>query len=114
MMAVMEKRRTLTLGLQNQSNLSIDDIRKNYNHERAWWNTIKPEMSGVEALSVPGPLRDIALRIYRPFNQNPSPTLLYLHGGGWVWPLYTSDAADDPLRVDLGGGRWNPKTALDE
>ena len=84
MMAVMEKRRTLTLGLQNQSNLSIDDIRKNYNHERAWWNTIKPEMSGVEALSVPGPLRDIALRIYRPFNQNPSPTLLYLHGGGWV------------------------------
>jgi len=35
-------------------------------------------------LSVPGPRRDIALRIYRPFIQNSCPTLLYLHGGGWV------------------------------
>ena len=84
MMAVMKKCRTLTLDLQDLGNLSIDDIRKNYNHERAWWNAIKPEMGGVEALSVPGPLRDIPLRIYRPFNQNPCPTLLYLHGGGWV------------------------------
>ena len=84
MIAVIKKRRTLTLGPQDQSNLSIDDIRKNYNHERAWWNAIKPNMDSVEELSVPGPLRDIALRIYRPFNQNPRPTLLYLHGGGWV------------------------------
>ena len=84
MIAVMEKRRTLTLGPQDLGDLSIDDIRKNYNHERAWWNAIKPKMDSVEALSVPGPLRDIALRIYRPFNQNPRPTLLYLHGGGWV------------------------------
>ena len=84
MIAVIKKRRTLTLGSQDQDNLSIDDIRKSYNHERAWWNAIKPEMDSVEELSVPGPLRNIALRIYRPFNQNPRPTLLYLHGGGWV------------------------------
>ena len=84
MIAVMDKRRTLTIGLQNQGNLSIDDSRNNYNHERAWWNAIKPKMDSVEELSVPGPHRDIALRIYRPFIQNSCPTLLYLHGGGWV------------------------------
>lgn len=84
MIAVMDKRRTLTIGLQNQGNLSIDDSRNNYNHERAWWNAIKPKMDSVEELSVPGPCRDIALRIYRPFIQNSCPTLLYLHGGGWV------------------------------
>ena len=84
MIAVMDKRRTLTIGLQNQGNLSIDDSRNNYNHERAWWNAIKPKMDSVEELSVPGPRRDIALRIYRPFIQNSCPTLLYLHGGGWV------------------------------
>ena len=84
MIAVMDKRRTLTIGLQNQGNLSVDDSRNNYNHERAWWNAIKPKMDSVEELSVPGPHRDIALRIYRPFIQNSCPTLLYLHGGGWV------------------------------
>ncbi|MDB3945038.1 alpha/beta hydrolase fold domain-containing protein [Gammaproteobacteria bacterium] len=84
MIAVMDKRRTLTIGLQNQGNLSVDDSRNNYNHERAWWNAIKPKMDSVEELSVPGPRRDIALRIYRPFIQNSCPTLLYLHGGGWV------------------------------
>ena len=84
MIAVMDKRRTLTIGLQNQGNLSVDDSRNNYNHERAWWNAIKPKMDSVEELSVPGPCRDIALRIYRPFIQNSCPTLLYLHGGGWV------------------------------
>ena len=42
----------------------------------------------VEGLSAPGPHGPIPLRRYRPFGSEPGrvlPTLVYLHGGGWVF-----------------------------
>ena len=47
MIAVMEKRATLTGGADDLTGLNLDEIRTVYNTERAWWNEIKPEMHEV-------------------------------------------------------------------
>ena len=44
MIAVMQKRATLTDGAGDLAGLTLDEIRAAYNTERAWWNEIKPEM----------------------------------------------------------------------
>jgi acetyl esterase len=38
----------------------------------------------VKDLSIPGPVGEIPLRIYRPDAGAPIPALIYIHGGGWV------------------------------
>ncbi len=38
--------------------------------------------------------------------------VLLLFTGGHRCPLYTSDAADEPLRVDLGGRRYTKKNTI--
>lgn len=52
---------------------------------------VKPleEVAAVENRSVPGPLSEIAVRIYRPAGAKPDaagrlPGLVFYHGGGWV------------------------------
>ena len=84
MIAVMEKRATLTSGAGDLTGLTLDEIRTAYNTERAWWNEIKPEMHEVLNTFVGGPVREIPIRIYKPTDLTQRPTLLYLHGGGWV------------------------------
>lgn len=46
----------------------------------------KPELphAPIEARSIPGPGGEIALRIVRPLEGEPTGTLVYYHGGGWV------------------------------
>jgi acetyl esterase len=66
---------------------AADDVtaqRAAYAHERAFWNEIRPPLSAVEALSLPGPGGPIACRLYRPSLARSLPALLYYHGGGWV------------------------------
>ncbi len=84
MLAVMKKRATLTSEIDDLATLSIEEIREVYNAERAWWNEIKPDMHDISELTIPGPVREVPVRIYRPLNASDGPTLLYLHGGGWV------------------------------
>ena len=84
MIAVMEKRATLTGGASDLTGLTLDEIRTVYNTERAWWNEIAPEMHEVLNTFVAGPVREIPIRIYKPTHLTQTPTLLYLHGGGWV------------------------------
>jgi len=84
MLAVMKKRATLTSEIDDLATLSIEEIREVYNAERAWWNEIKPDMHDVSELTIPGPVREVPVRIYRPLNPSNGPTLLYLHGGGWL------------------------------
>jgi acetyl esterase len=45
---------------------------------------------------IPGPGGDLPIRIYRPLDEKPLPTLLYFFGGGWV--LGTIDTADGICR----------------
>jgi acetyl esterase len=47
----------------------------------------------VEDRTIPGPVGEIALRLYYPSDARPLPVLIYLHGGGWVQGnLETADA----------------------
>ena len=48
------------------------------------WNENPPQMHTVEERSLPGPAGDIPVRIYFPNAVRPAPTLIYIHGGGWV------------------------------
>ena len=49
---------------------------------------VKPEtpepVARVEDLSIPGPAGDIPVRLYSPGPHEQLPTVVYLHGGGWV------------------------------
>jgi acetyl esterase/lipase len=40
-------------------------------------------MHSVEDATIPGPVTDIPIRIYRP-TADPAPTAVYFHGGGWM------------------------------
>lgn len=43
------------------------------------------ERLAVEGATISGPDRDVPVRVYRPAgSEGPLPTLVYLHGGGWV------------------------------
>jgi acetyl esterase len=50
----------------------------------------------VEDHAIPGPAGDIAVRVYSPIGQGPFPSLLYIHGGGWV--IGSRDSHDDLCR----------------
>ncbi|OGN99610.1 MAG: hypothetical protein A2Y59_05755, partial [Chloroflexi bacterium RBG_13_52_14] len=41
-------------------------------------------VANVENLRIPGPGRDIPVRIYTPQGNSPFPILVFFHGGGWV------------------------------
>lgn len=53
-----------------------------------------PEVSAVEDRTVPGGDGDLAARVYRPSLDGTRPTVVFLHGGGWViGDLDTHDVA---------------------
>src|ERR1700675_4330523 len=77
-----------------------DDVaaqRALYNHERAFWNAIKPPLTAIEPLAVPGPGGSIPCRLYRPSEVRLLPALVYLHGGGWI--LGNLDTHDRIMRL---------------
>ncbi len=77
-----------------------DDVaaqRAAYDHERAFWNAIKPLLAAVETLSIPGPGGAISCRLYRPSKAPLLPALVYFHGGGWV--LGNLDTHDRIMRL---------------
>lgn len=41
-------------------------------------------VASVEDRFVPGPNVEVPVRVYTPLGQGPFPTLVYIHGGGWV------------------------------
>jgi len=80
--------------------IAADDLaaqRAAYDHERAFWNALKPDLAAVEALELPAPGGAIAGRLYRPGAARPLPALLYFHGGGWV--LGNLDSHDRIMRL---------------
>ena len=77
-----------------------DDIaaqRALYNHERAYWNAVKPPLAAIEPLKIPAPGGDIPCRLYRPSKAPLLPALVYLHGGGWI--LGNLDTHDRIMRL---------------
>ena len=75
---------------------SLDDLRPEKLSVQALHQTMRrmtrqfdepgPKMKAVTDISFPGPTGDIAARLYTPHGAvtEGGPTLVYLHGGGWV------------------------------
>ena len=98
--AVAESQRLQDEIVAERGAIAPDDLagrRAAYEHERAFWNSLKPELFAIDELSIPGLGGDVSCRIYRPSSARPAPGLLYLHGGGWV--LGSLDTHDRIMRL---------------
>ncbi len=65
--------------------LTPNEAREAYMKSRAVLQPDPEPVAEVRALSAPGPLGDIPLRLYRPAGAGErAPGLVYYHGGGWL------------------------------
>lgn len=62
---------------------TIGEIRTQANAARAVWNEGGPQMAVQRDLTVPGPFRDVPMRLYKPADSADLPVFIYLHGGGF-------------------------------
>ena len=84
MVAALKKQEELAPGIGEMHKMPIHELRRSYNLERRYWNEGAPDLARVHNATVAGPVGDIPVRFYFPTNDCPSPTLIYLHGGGFV------------------------------
>lgn len=74
----------LALNLAPNSEVTPDQAREN---SRIWRAAIPAELEPVGEITdrtIPGPVGDLAVRIYRPDSVGPHPLLMMFHGGGWL------------------------------
>lgn len=64
--------------------LSPAQARQMYRQLSAELSQDPPAVASVRELSIAGPASDLTLRAYTPPSQGPWPTLLYVHGGGFL------------------------------
>lgn len=62
---------------------TIDEIRESTNKARLVWNEGGPEMEVMLDDYIPGPFREVPMRLYKSKNKPNMPVFLYLHGGGF-------------------------------
>lgn len=84
------------------ASLPIEEARRVAEQVRAPWRRGGPTMARTSEHSVPtaaGPLR---VRLYDPGVPSPAPTLIYLHGGGFI--LFSIDTHDRLMREYAAAG----------
>ena len=84
--------------------LPIEEARRVAEQIRAPWRADGPQMAQVTEYRVPtssGPLR---VRLYNPGIEEPAPTLIYLHGGGFI--LFSIDTHDRLMREYAAAGKF--------
>jgi acetyl esterase len=94
--------RAIELGLIPDEITTVEEARAKEKRERALM-AAAPPLEAVDDVSIDGPGGPVPLRIYRPAGEPPLPTILFMHGGGWV--LGNIDHADVDCRclaVDTG------------
>ena len=62
---------------------TITEIRERTDAARQIWNQGGPEMAVQRDLTVPGPFRDVPMRLYKSTDAAGMPVFVYLHGGGF-------------------------------
>ena len=62
---------------------TIAEIREQANAARRIWNQGGPEMAVQRDVTVPGPFRDVPMRLYKPSDTADMPVFVFLHGGGF-------------------------------
>lgn len=70
-------------GLTDLSSGGVDRTRSFLASSRTPEDLLAPICS-VGNRTIPGPARDISVRIYCPNNDGGLPSLVWFHGGGWV------------------------------
>ncbi len=70
----------------NVSNFQINNFHQNFRRLTNQFDTPGPKMNSIVNFNVPDDRNPIPVRLYEPFNavKEPGPTLIYLHGGGFV------------------------------
>lgn len=58
-------------------------MREHAARGREWWNEGGPVLAEAREASIPGPMRDIPVMVYRPTLDRKLPVFVYLHGGGY-------------------------------
>ena len=84
MIDVLEIQEKRSLSLDRIDNTSVAEARDLYTRERAYWNADPPALPSIEEFWIDGPVGDIKIRRYLPYNNQTLPCLIYLHGGGFM------------------------------
>lgn len=96
MAAAIAKYHELGRGLPKAQ--SLPEARVNALAQRRWFNDDPPVLARVEERAIPGPHRDIPVRLYVPHGvAQPMPAIVYCHGGGWF--ACSNDTHDRILRL---------------
>lgn len=66
------------------TNVSWEEMRKNYIEERKFWNQDGPKSEKVVEIEIDGPEGKIPLRLYYPNSKEINSSIVYIHGGGFV------------------------------
>jgi len=64
--------------------LTVEEKRERAEKERAWWNEDRPDLARIGDTTFPTPHGDVPVRLLYPTVSEPLPSIVYLHGGGWV------------------------------
>jgi acetyl esterase len=90
-------------GLPPLSDLSVAAARAQAEQGNRAWNQDPPALASITELALPGSGGPIRLRHYRPVEAASLPTLIYMHGGGFVvGSLDTHDRVMRLLALDSG------------
>lgn len=77
---------------------SLAEARANALEQRLWFNADAPALARVAERAIPGPHRDIPVRLYMPAESPaPMPAIVYCHGGGWF--ACSNDTHDRIMRL---------------
>ncbi len=71
---------------ENISGFQINNFHQSFRRLTNQFDTPGPKMANITNFNIPDDHRAVPVRLYEPFNasQEPGPTLIYLHGGGFV------------------------------
>lgn len=68
----------------DRSVLTPAEARTRMELDREWWNRDRPELARVVDTAVPTATGEVPVRLLYPTVAGPLPTIVYMHGGGWV------------------------------
>ncbi len=85
MAAAMDKMAEIAAALPPMpADPSLAELRRQMVEEKRFWNDDAPNLHEVVNASLPGLIREVPVRVYRPAPGDDLPGILYFHGGGWV------------------------------
>jgi acetyl esterase len=94
--------RGIELGLLTSDAATVEEVRAESVKERELM-AAPPALERIEDVEIAGPAGPLPLRVYRPPGEPPFPTILFVHGGGWiVGDLDHADVDCRCLALDTG------------